>query len=382
MATITDYTTKSGKKYYKFQLYVGTDPLTGRRIKTTRSKFRNKKEAEIALSRLQLEIEENGFNKVGSELFEELAQIWLKTYKNTVKESTYVKTNELFKHHIIPSLGKFRIDKITIHECQNEINKWFQKLKNFRVVRMYASKVFDLAIRMEIIKQNPMNMVVVPQIIINPLEEEKINYYTKEQLMEFLNYTKQENNLKRYTYFRLLAFSGVRRSEALALTWRDVDFTNQTIKITKNLARGENSKLIITTPKTRKSVRTIKMDKVTMNDLNKWKKQQKAELTMLAVDHKKTEQLVFNNNLNEHIQISKPLHWLRRIQKKYKLHEITVHGFRHTHASLLFEAGVSIKEASDRLGHSDIRTTMNIYTHVTAKTKDKVAQKLESYMNF
>lgn len=68
--------------------------------------------------------------------------------------------------------------------------------------------------------------------------------------------------------------------------------------------------------------------------------------------------------------------------KKHNLHRITIHGLRHTHASLLFEAGASIKEVQERLGHSDIQMTMNIYTHVTDSVKEQTAQKFQKYMEF
>lgn len=68
------------------------------------------------------------------------------------------------------------------------------------------------------------------------------------------------------------------------------------------------------------------------------------------------------------------------MNKKHELHRITIHGLRHTHASLLFEAGASIKEVQERLGHSDIQMTMNIYTHVTDTLKEKTAQKFQKYI--
>lgn len=66
--------------------------------------------------------------------------------------------------------------------------------------------------------------------------------------------------------------------------------------------------------------------------------------------------------------------------KKYKLSKITTHGLRHTHCSLLFEAGASLKEVQDRLGHSDVKTTMDVYTHVTQKAKDEAILKFSSYI--
>ena len=79
---------------------------------------------------------------------------------------------------------------------------------------------------------------------------------------------------------------------------------------------------------------------------------------------------------------TKPNQKLDRILKKNELKRITVHGLRHTHCSLLFEAGLPIQEVKERLGHSDIQTTMNIYTHVTAKAKEKSAEKFAAYAGF
>lgn len=88
--------------------------------------------------------------------------------------------------------------------------------------------------------------------------------------------------------------------------------------------------------------------------------------------------------LRNHIRIIKQ--WRKEQIQTYLKHkhltEITVHGFRHTHASLLFEAGASIKDVQARLGHKDIQTTMNIYTHVTNSAKEKTADMFQKYMSF
>ncbi|HFI0025852.1 TPA: site-specific integrase [Streptococcus suis] len=72
---------------------------------------------------------------------------------------------------------------------------------------------------------------------------------------------------------------------------------------------------------------------------------------------------------------------LRCILKKYDLPYITPHGFRHTHCSLLFEAGATVKEVQERLGHEDIKTTMNIYAHVTEQAKEQTAHKFAQFMS-
>lgn len=381
MASIQSYT-KNGKKFYKFQIYVGTDPLTGKRTKTTRSGFATKKEAQLALSRLQLEIERGDFRKKSVDTFNDIYVLWIEQYKNTVEASTFVKTTGIFKNHILPSMGNYKIEKVNVQTCQKHINEWFKKLKKYRTVKSYASKVFDYAVTLGIITDNPMKRVTMPKSLDVPNEDESINYYTKEQLIHFLKCLENENNYKSYALFRLLSFSGMRKGEALALQWNDLNFKDEEIRINKALARGEDNQLYVKTTKTKGSIRTIKMDKVTMDILDVWKRQQKQDYLKLGINTLKPNQLVFSNERNEYLQPTKTRKWIVQVQEKYNIEKITTHGLRHTHCSLLFEAGATIKEVQDRLGHTDVQTTMNIYTHVTEKAKEAAAEKFAKYMDF
>ena len=100
----------------------------------------------------------------------------------------------------------------------------------------------------------------------------------------------------------------------------------------------------------------------------------------LGMNFLSNDNLVFANTKGTYTVLSKPQRWDNAICKKYELRHIKVHGFRHTHASLLFDAGVSMKDVKERLGHSDITTTMNIYTHVTKKEAKKTAVSFANYM--
>ncbi len=381
MATIQSYQ-KDGQKYYKFQLYVGIDPLTGKSIKTTRRGFKTKKEAQLAISRLQLEIEQGAFRKQTLDTYQDVYNLWIERYKLTVKESTFVKTKEIFRLHILPLYGQYKIDKINVQVCQKHVNTWFETLKKYRSIKAYASKVLDYAVTLGILSNNVMKNVTMPVNIEPPKEDEQENFYTKEQLVQFLKCLKKEGNFKHYALFRLLAFSGMRKGEALALTWNDLNFITKEIRINKTLSSGENNRLFVQTPKTKNSIRTLKMDKITMDILEEWNKIQKQDYLKLGINTLQPKQLVFSNENNEYLQPAMTTKWILRIQEKYELPKITTHGLRHTHCSLLFEAGASIKEVQERLGHSDIQTTMNIYTHVTEKAKDEAAQKFATYMNF
>ena len=386
MAQIKKYTKKDGSAAYKFQAYLGTDPETGKQKFTTRRGFATSKDAKLAASRLRLDAEENGLQKNKSYIFKEIYEMWLVEYRNTVKESTLQKTLELFTNHILPAFGNMKIDKITAPYCLKKVNDWRAIHSKYNVMKNYTSSVFKYAVRLDMMKTNPMDKITSPKKLEKVGEEKKIEFYSKEELFKFFECCNKDasisNNMLWPTLFRLLAFSGMRKGEALALTWTDIDFQNGTVLINKTIARGLGNRLIIQTPKTATSKRTNALDPVTLSMLKTWRKRQATDFLKLGYNTMSGEQLVFPNTKNELMIPTKPDQKLDRIIKKNGLKRITVHGFRHTHVSLLLESDVSIKEIQDRIGHSDIQTTMNTYAHVTEKAKEKAAEKFAAYVNF
>lgn len=382
MATPKEYKNTNGQKRYRIQVYLGTNPLTGKRIKTTINDCKTQKEAQQKAMKAKIAFENGEYNKTPSNTYQDIYNQWIDHYKNTVQESTLVKTEAIFKNHILPAMSDYKIDKIDVQICQKHINQWFKKLKRFRMVKAYASKVIDYAVTLGVLTNNPMKLVTMPVKIDSPDEiDEEGKFYTKDELKTFLECLEKESNYKAYSLFRLLAYSGMRKGEALALTWNDVNFKDNEIRINKALARGKDNRLYVKNTKTGNS-RTISMDKKTMDILNEWKKKQKQDCLVLGYNTLQPKQLVFNNENNEYLQPTKTRKWMLHIQEKYNLKIISTHKLRHTHCSLLFEAGASIKEVQDRLGHSDVKTTMDIYTHVTKKAKNEAIQKFASYMEF
>lgn len=382
VATFQHYNLKNGTKKWMFQTYLGIDKVTGEERRTTRRGFKTLKEAKLVERRLQCDFRENGFKQKSTITFKEVYEMWFAQYKNTVKESTWAKTKEIFNNHILVAYGALKIDKIDIQYCEKTVNKWFQHTKSkYKRFHNYASNVFEYGISLGIVTDNPMQKINMPKVMSQVEEQIKLNFYTREELILFLKHLKNTGNKKAYSLFHLLAYSGLRQGEALALKWRDINFEEQTLTVNKTLTRGEDSRLIVLTPKTAKSARTISIDDNTLNILRVWRKAQLSELLRVGFNSMDDDQLVFTNVDNQFLSPAKPRKWLIKIQKEHNLSHVTVHGFRHTHCSLLFEAGASIPEVKERLGHSDVKTTINIYTHVTKKTKDETAQKFANYMS-
>ncbi|MBD8036618.1 site-specific integrase [Solibacillus sp. A46] len=380
---IEPYTLKNGEKRYRFQIYLGTNPLTGKEQRTTRSNFKTQKEAKVALLQIKYEIDKGTFQKKSYDTYGELYVLWIENYKNNVEASTYRKTLGIFKNHILPVMKDYRIEKITIDICQKHVNEWAQKFKNYRATISYAAKVLDFAIKRGIIQTNPYNLVDMPTAItkrkVMQQEEKEENFYTKNELNNFLTCLKSENDFKKYTLFHVLAYTGMRKGELLALKWTDIDFENHEITVSKAISLDYNNKIYLKSTKTGKT-RIISIDSNTENILMQWKKQQMKDCMVLGFNAKSKTQLVFSNKYNSYMQPSLTQKWLKKITDTHKLKAITTHGFRHTHCSLLFEAGVTIKEVQDRLGHTDVQTTMNIYAHVSPERKTSAIDKFAHYL--
>ncbi|MGM0158194.1 hypothetical protein IGI47_002523 [Enterococcus sp. AZ191] len=381
MAMIKQYKKKNGEKAWYFKTYLGIDPLTGKKRYTTKRGFKTQKEAKIALARLEVLATDKKLVKDNNYTFTQVKDMWIEQYKPTVRESTYLRVKFLFDKNISTFFGNKKIQSYNIAYCQEAINKWKEEYSTYKALKYYTSAVFDYAKKLNLIKENPMKEVTFSKGE-HKQKKNKLKYFEKEELQVFLECCQKDKFPLTYPLFRVLAFTGMRKGEALALTWDDVDFFNKTIEINKTVSKNSDNKLISTPPKTNTSIRKISLDDETLNILKSWKNQQKRYLLAYGHHIKTNNQIIFSSKNNNYLDITRPNTILTRICKEYNFNDITIHGFRHTHCSLLFEAGLSIKEVQERLGHSDIHTTMNIYAHVTKKQKERSADKFAAYLNF
>ncbi|WP_244470044.1 site-specific integrase [Enterococcus cecorum] len=387
MATFKKYT-KGDATYWQFRAYLGTDEATGKRISTTRRGFKTEREAKQAYKKLLVDYEKNGgLNSkptVNIKTFEELYNLWLESYQTTVKESTFIDTKRKFRLHILPKFGNMKLSKISIAQAQKAVNEWAKKLDSFDKLNSYCSRLMKYAISLELVDKNPFEYVIKPK---SKDKDDKIKFYTKEELQTILNYlesrTHSEDELQRHQEFfyyclvRLLAFSGLRINEALALEWSDIDFNACTLSVSKTLSKTENG-FKPSTPKTKASVRTIPLDTKTMQVLKAWRTIHKELLFMNG----KRSEVVFCDIYG--VQLIYSGYWYQLTNRMKDIHAplLSFHAFRHTHASLLFASGVSMKEVQTRLGHSSIQLTMDIYTHLLPDQQTKTIEKLAKFANF
>lgn len=377
MAKVTKYKKNNGQIAWMFKGHVATDPKTGQKVNTTRRGFKTRQEAHQAHDELVYQIKYGTKKKASDMTFEDLYEEWIDFQRSSVKKSTISIYVRYAKNQILPAFGKMKITDITVSYCQKMVKNWHKKYKTYDTMRKQTAQILSYGISQEYIERNVMKSTLLPR---RKEHEEQRKFYTKEELKTLLDSFKNFGNTKQYTFFRLLAYTGMRKSEALALQWKDIDVFNKELHVNKTVAIDEHKNIILQTPKTKASKRTISLDTETLAILNDWRIQQRTDYLKLGYNTSSDNQHVFTSLKNTLYVPNTVNDWLRYIIKKYKLSRITPHGFRHTHASLLLEAGESIKVVQHRLGHENSKVTMDIYVHITNNAPRKTGQDFADMM--
>nr|DAT14991.1 MAG TPA: Integrase [Caudoviricetes sp.] len=358
---IESYKKKNGDTAYRFTVYLGKK--NGKSQYARKKGFETKAKARAALLQLQSDID--NAEKIRKNItVREIAEEWLEEYGETVQESTYLKTTRNFQNHIYPVLGDRKIASITPLQMQEQVNEWSRKLVYGRKLKGLMNNIFKYAIRHEYLDTNPVDSVVTT---IRKKSDEKSDFYNKDELQTFLKLVAQTEDLEKIVLFRILAFTGARKGEILALEWDD--WTDNTLNINKAITRGFEGEKIGRT-KTVSSKRLISLDEKTKSILQEWR------------ECNPDTRYIFETESGKPMPGSLPRKWLLSILKDSDLRPIKIHGFRHTHASLCFDAGMTLKQVQHRLGHSDLKTTMNVYTHITKQAKDNIGERFANYIDF
>ncbi|PPA68440.1 site-specific integrase [Jeotgalibacillus proteolyticus] len=372
---------KRGGKW-AYIVNVARDPITGKRRQITKSGFKTKKEAQLAAGKVENSISNGGVFLESNITFEDFALQWVDYYATQVKVSS-VRARRIAMKHLVSAWANIPLKKISKHMYQSRINELSLQFSHNYIdsIHTTGNMIFKHAIRKDLLKVNPTEGFVMPkkQVTVEDIEQENIQEKFLElvELKEFLTVTKEEGLYLDYLCFVTLAYTGMRVGELHALKWTDIDFTKKAIRITKTYYNPNNVKTgyELLTPKTKKSIRTIVIDEELIQ-LFKAHKREQAVLKMKQRLLYQDSSFIFADNNGYPIVMKFVAIRLQRLLKKLEINKhITPHSFRHTHTSLLIEAGAGLKEIQERLGHSDINTTMNIYAHMTKNIEEKTSHK-------
>lgn len=309
-------------------------------------------------------------------------RIWIDEYKKLALKRTSVDNyKRYFEYHIKGTkLGQTPLKKITANQIQVFLNDKKEHgrvdgtggLSSSSVKHIYnvINGAMEQAVKNNMINQNVCHAVVLPK-----KDKKEILYFTPEEANRFLA---SIDNSKYYLLYSLELVTGLRLGEIVALRWEDIDFDKKTISINKTAAivsKQEqkddgviHSEVIIQTPKTKNSVRKLYIEEPIISLLKQEKLQQK-ERKLLCGDAYNLSGFVFTNDYGTMLHPRSVQDHFKRTIKKAGLPNLHFHCLRHTAASIMLYNGVDIKTVQEILGHEDIQTTLDIYTHVIDELK-------------
>jgi len=391
--SIQEYQTDNGKRW-RFQIYVLKDPeypeMGSRRL--TRSGFTSTDEANDALQEALKQRKQN--EKFGNKVptVGVYADEWAAGLK--LAASTIKGYKKIIRNHIKPQLGTLRLDKLTAtriarhyrdledHGRKDEYGKGKPLSANsVHKVHVVLGAILDAAIDDGHLTVNPAKKkrtVKAPTTSEVRAQKPEIVTWTAEQLQTFLTWNRDEREDELFPLWRLIAYTGMRRSEALALKWSDLNIKTMRVSIRRAVDTDDWTKT-----KTTKTgnARVIDVDEDTLKVLASYKVA-RAELSFTLA---KADAYVFGDDDGKlRSPDAMTSRWDRRMNwltKKYDtMNRVTIKGLRHTHATLLLELGEHPKVVQERLGHSTITTTMNIYSHVTPTMQRSAVDRFANHL--
>lgn len=376
------------KRGEKWEYYFEIARSDGKRKRISKGGFPTKTAAVKAGSEAYNEYNNVGQKFAPSEIsVVDYLNYWLNTYCATnLKESTQTGYKKRINNHIIPVIGHYKLKDITPAILQKLINDMYKNnySRNTLVsIKGILTNSFDYAVQpLGYIKSSPMLYVKIPKTENTKARTEPHVYINKEYIN--MIFERFPEGTSPHIPLMLGYKCGMRIGEAFAVTWDDVDFNNSTITISKQLQWDENKKMWYFTPPKYNSYRTIDIDDSLKELLTKTKLlQEKAQnyyddrYTLLFSDeygylNEKSGSLVEFVNVRENggfIQPRVMQHTSSVIHKFFP--EFDFHSLRHTHCTMLLENGAPMKYVQERLGHKDIKVTMNIYNHITKSQQDE-----------
>ena len=381
---MTGHVRKRGDKwYYSYE----ASNVDGKRKRIERVGGRTKKEAEAALRIALQEYESAGQHFEPSDLsFADYLDYWYENYGEVnLRYNTLTGYRNIINRHIKPSLGLYKLRALTPAVLQQFINDKY--LNGFsksllQDIKSLLNKSLSMAVHpYAFIKNSPMQYITLPRMDKSRAEVNRVvqSKETMESIFEIYP--------KGTTYYIPLLigyFTGLRVGEILGLTEDDIDLEKGLLSVNKILSY-QNKNWIYATPKTNGSIRTIKMNDDLIDALSwnqSWKKDNEEKYgdyytyytydkfirvcnaAMKSIDPvcvRENGQMITHNTMK---YLSRKLNYGAGIVYNN-------HSLRHTHATLLLENGANPKYVQDRLGHSRIDTTLNVYAHSTKKMEDE-----------
>jgi len=361
---------KRSNDSYRIKVSLGKDSETGKYISHYETVKGNKKDAETRLNEIINQYDKGLFVKPGKVTLSDYLARWLQDY---ARPSLAPRTREVYemmiRQHLIKHLGNLPLTALRPEHLQKYYADRLLSGLSAQTVRHHHTlihKALQTALEWGLVSRNVADSVKPPKV-----QTKNMQIWNVDEISQFLQ---AAQDTPYHALFHLALFSGMRRSELLALRWQDVDLILAEISVNRSLHQLKDNSYIFRSPKTAKGRRTIALTPsslLTLQDHYVKCKDLSSKLDIPFSD----DTLVFC-----HIENGNPIRpntitraWALTAIKA-KLKPIRLHDARHSHASLMLKQGIHPKIVQERLGHSSIAITLDTYSHVTPGLQQAAAK--------
>jgi integrase len=349
------------------------DPVTGKR-KQGRVSAPTKKACEEKARRLVTEADREGF--VSSKItVREFLEWWLESRESSLRPSTLRRYRHLAQQHILPMIGNVQLGKLGIADIQRlHTNGRAAGLSPSSLYHMHyvLHGALEQAVRWELVSRNVVSLVPAPR-----KDKPDTVTWTSNEVRTFLSVS-DGSNLAALWCLALL--TGMRRGEILGLKWDDIDLDKGVLSVRRTRSRGADGKWEEGAPKTASGRRSIALPASVVQSLKSHRiaqLEQRVKLGPIWND----EGFVFTNQTGGPLHVNSLMGQFRRLTAAAGVPRIRFHDLRHTSATLMLENNEHPKIVQERLGHANIRITLDRYSHVTPSMQRDAAARLDALIN-
>ena len=357
---------------------VDTDPgPDGRRRQTTKGGFPSEREARRALNKVLVALAENSFTEPSRETLRAFIERWLPSVKARVRPSTWAQYATLAQKHIVPGLGDGPIQKLT----PDGINAFYAGLleqgrlhgrgglspRTVGHIHGVLRNALNDAVKWRVIGRNPALEASPPR-----KQQQPLVTWAAPEARDFLAHVRGD---RLFAAYALALTTGMRRGELLGLAWRDVELEAGWLHVRQTLV-SVNYRVQFSTPKTQAGRRSIAIDPGTVEILREHRLRQLKERHELGLGAAQPDDLVFAGIGGQPLNPSLFTDGFDRRVKTAGVPRIRFHDVRHTAATLALAAGVPAKVVAERLGHSSVSITLDLYTHSVPTLQEEAAVRL------
>ena len=372
----------AGKRIKRYKTVKVDDPAL---LRTTK---RLKEFLNDELLKFKIEVEAGEYIAPEKMTFAAFVQEWRTKYaERHLAEKTLILYESHLKNRILPQFGHMRLDQIKplhILEFLETLSRTgdrmgFSKGKvssgTIEVVHRVLKNIFTRAVEWKLLKENPVAKIKKPRV-----KHKEVRPYD-EQEIKLLLIALQQAPIHWRVMITLALITGLRRGELLGLEWHHVDWETGVISVEQSVTLSPGGEAHVKEPKTKGSRRKVAIPPAMLRELQEYRSYKMDEFEKIGDRWQGNGRyFVFSHPDGKAFHQERPYLWFREFLKKKGLRYIRFHDLRHTSATLLINQGIHAKVISERLGHGNIGTTMNVYGHVLSAADQSAADKFESVL--